>query len=331
MTGAAIPAGATAVVKIEDVTFASGTEGTVGDTVLFTKPIKDGANIRLAGDEAKAGSVVVHAGEVISGPGIGLLASAGNATVPVYARPVVGIITIGSELVPMTEVPGPGMIRNSNCWAMASYVTMAGGIPKLYSCVPDDEDAIRAEFLRAVAECDVVVSTGGACIGDYDLTPAILAELGELYFARVSMKPGKSQPFGAINGVPVFVLSGNPGASSVGFEMFVRPALRAWQGFAKVDRPVVEAVLLEDATKKEPRVFLQRGILMREGGEPHPNTGHAVGGRLVVTQYRNQSSALFGSLQRANCLIIVPEGLEGKRAGDVVECILTGVEESAGW
>ena len=331
MTGAAVPPGVTAVVKIENVAFAGGARGTVGDDIVFTKPIKPGANIRRAGEEAHAGDVVVPAGEVISTAGIGLLASCGNAEVPVYARPVVGLITIGSELVPPTEVPGPGMIRESNSSAMSAYITAAGGVPKHYGCVPDDGGAIRAMFVRAAKECDFVVSTGGACIGDYDLTPAILAELGQVHFTRISMKPGKSQPFGTIDGKPVFVLSGNPGASSVGFEMFVRPALLAWQGHTKVDRPVVRAVLDSDCGKNEPRVFLQRGILHREEAAADAATGLPCGGRLVVSQYRNQSSALFGSLQRANCLIIIPEGMGGKRAGDEVDCILTGVAEVAAW
>ena len=331
MTGAAVPAGATAVVKIEAATFAGGARGTTGDAVAFTSPIKAGANIRRAGDEAKAGDVVVRKGEVIATAGIGLLASCGNAQVPVYARPVVGLITIGSELVAPTEVPRHGMIRDSNSSAMTAYVEAAGGIPKRYPHVADDADAIRAALLRAAAECDIVVSTGGACIGDYDLTPSILAELGEVHYTRISMKPGKSQPFGTINGKPIFVLSGNPGASSVGFEMFVRPALLTWQGYTKVDRPVVRAVLDDDCRKHEPRVFLQRGILRREGAESDPATGIPCGGRLVVSQYKNQSSALFGSLQRANCLIIIPEGLEGKHAGDEVDCILTGVAEVAAW
>ena len=329
MTGAAIPAGADAVVKIEDVTFAAGARGTVGDAISFASPIKPGANIRKAGEEAKAGSVVIPKGEVIATAGIGLLASCGNARVAVYARPVVGLITIGSELVDMTQVPGPGMIRDSNRWAMATYVKAAGGVPRLYPQVADDPDTIRAAFRTAAAECDFVVSTGGACIGDYDLTPAILAELGQVYFTRISMKPGKSQPFGQIGGTPTFVLSGNPGASSVGFEMFVRPALLAWQGHTHVDRPVVRAIIDSDVRKKEPRVFLQRGILRREDAVPDPATGLATGGRWVVSQYKNQSSALFGSLQRANCLIIIPEGLEDKRAGDEVDCILTGVDENA--
>ncbi len=329
MTGAAVPAGATAVVQIEKVTFPSGTKGAEGEAVLFSAPVKEGTNIRKAGEEAKAGEVVIPAGSVISSAGIGVLASTGNAEVTVYARPVVGVITIGSELTSMTEVPGPGKIRDSNRWAIATYVRDAGAIAQLYPCVADEEDAIRAAFSQAAAECDFVVSTGGACIGDYDLTPAILAELGEIFVERVSMKPGKSQPVGVIDGKPVFVLSGNPGASSVGFEMFVRPALLKWQGFTNVDRPCVRAVIDSDVKKKEPRVFLQRGILRREEGGTDPATGLATGGRWVVSQYKNQSSALFGSLQWANCLIIVPEGLAGFTAGDEVDCILTGVPETA--
>ncbi|MBQ6585690.1 MAG: molybdopterin molybdotransferase MoeA [Coriobacteriales bacterium] len=315
MTGAPIPAGSDAVVKIEDAVFAG--DGSVGDAIAFDAPIKAWKNVRRKGEEARKGDVVLHAGEVIQPAGAGLLASTGNLQVPVYARPVVGLITIGSELVDASEMPGPGMIRDSNRWAMTAYVRAAGGVPRVYDRVSDDVDAIKAVYLRAAAECDLVVSTGGACLGDFDLTPDIVASLGGLYFTRVDMKPGKSQPFGHVGGTPVFVLSGNPGASSVGFEMYVRPAMLLMQGFKNVDRPVVQATLAEDAPKREPRVFLQRGLIYRDAD-----------GKLMCTQLKNQSSALHGSFQRANCLIVIPQGLEGKQEGMVVDCILTGVDEA---
>lgn len=315
MTGALVPEGADAIVKIEDVAFTG--EGSIGDAITFRAPTKLGHNIRKAGEEAKAGDVVVEAGELITAAGAGLLAACGNLYVDVYKRPMVGLISIGSELVEADEVPGRGMIRNSNVWAMQAYVAQAGGMAKVYPTVPDDVDAIKAVYLQAVSECDLVVSTGGACLGDFDLTPGILMELGTMHFERVSVKPGKSQPFGEINGTPVFVLSGNPAASSMGFELYVRLAMRAMQGYTQLDRPTVKARITCDIRKKDPRVFLERAVLSRASD----------GGFEVVT-LKNQSSALFGALQRCNCFAVIPEGLDGVRAGDEVTCIVCAADES---
>ena len=307
MTGAPIPAGADAVVKIEIVTFEG--EGTVGDKVHFTAPVKLGNNIRRAGDEAKAGDKICEAGELVTPAGAGLLAACGNLQVRVYKRPVVGLISIGSELVEASEIPGPGMIRNSNIWAMQANVAAAGGIAKVYPTVADDLDAIKAVYKQAAQECDAVVSTGGACLGDFDLTPGIVRELGTIYFERVNMKPGKSQPFGTIDGTPVFVLSGNPAASSVGFEMYVRLALRIMEGHTALDRPTVQARVTSDVRKKDPRVFLERGILSM-----------GADGQLEVTRLKKQSSALYGALQKCNCLAVLPENTD---AGSMVTCIVT--------
>ena len=315
MTGALIPEGADAVVKIEDVSFTG--EGTVGDTITFHAPTSVGKNIRYAGEEAKAGDMVVEAGDVITPAGAGLLAACGNLHVDVYARPVVGLISIGSELVEADEVPARGMIRNSNVWAMQANVAAAGGVAKVFPTVPDDVEAIKAVYTQAVSECDLVVSTGGACLGDFDLTPGILMELGTMHFERVSVKPGKSQPFGEIDGTPVFVLSGNPAASSMGFELYVRLAMRIMQGYTQLDRPTVKARITCDIRKKDPRVFLERAVLSR-----------ADDGELEVVTLKNQSSALFGALQRCNCFAVIPEGLDGVRAGDAVTCIVCAADES---
>lgn len=314
MTGAPIPDGADTVVRIEDVRFEGA--GSVGDTVLFSEPVRLGRHIRRAGEEARAGDVIMEAGEIVQPAGVGLLASCGNLQVEVYARPKVALLTIGSELVDASEMPGPGMIRDSNRWAMEALIRAAGAVPVVYSRVADDAESIKTAFLRAAQDCDLVVSTGGACAGDFDLTPGIVAELGEVFFSRVAMKPGKSQPFGCIGGVPVFVLSGNPGAASIGFEMYVRLALRIMQGYTDLDRPLVKAKLREEVKKREPRLSLQRGFVEKDEE-----------GVRWVSQFKNQSSALHGSFQKSNCLILIPEGLEGKQAGDEVTCILTGIDE----
>ena len=315
MTGAPVPAGADTVVKIEIVSYAG--DGSVGDAITFTAPSKPWNNIRKAGEEAKAGDKIIEAGDVISPAGAGLLASTGNLQVPVYARPKVGLFTIGSELVDASEVPGPGMIRDSNVFSIAAYIKAAGGEPVIYGRVSDAKDDIEAAFKRAVAECDMVVSTGGACAGDFDYTPIILNEMGRIVFFRVSMKPGKSQPFGIIDDKPVFVLSGNPGASAMGFEIFVRPALRLLQGYTTIDHPEVMARLTSDVKKKDPRVFMNRGYLGKD-----PETGE-----YVVSMYANQSSGLYGSLQKADVLVVFGEGAGVIEAGTKVRCILNRVDE----
>ena len=309
MTGACMPDGADAVVKLEQAAWTG--EGVTGDAISFTAPVKPGANIRFAGDEAKAGDAVVFAGDTITAAGAGLLAACGNLTAQVYAKPVVGLISIGSELVDAGEVPGRGMIRNSNIWAMQAYVAAAGGVARVYPTVPDDADAIREVFLQAAGECDAVVSTGGACLGDYDLTPGVLMELGTMLFERVNVKPGKSQPFGLIGGKPVFVLSGNPAASSMGFELYVRLALRVMQGYRDLERPLVRARITADVRKHDPRVFLDRAILTRGADGSHQ-----------VTLLKNQSSGVFGALQRCNCFAVIPKGLGGLAKGDEVTCLV---------
>ena len=314
MTGAPVPEGADTVVKIEIVTFEG--QGSVGDAIAFAAPSKPGNNIRKAGEEAKKGDLILHAGAVITPAGAGLLASTGNLEVPVYAAPKVGIFTIGSELVDASEVPGPGMIRDSNVYSISAYVRAAGCEPVVYPRVTDDEQQIEDAFKRAAEECDVVVSTGGACAGDFDYTPAILERLGKIHFLRVNMKPGKSQPFGEINGKPVFVLSGNPGASAMGFEIFVRPALRLLQGFTAIDHPTVMAKLSADTKKKDARLFFNRGFLSKDEQ-----------GEYVVSMCKNQSSGLYGSLQESDCLVILPEGAGLISAGTPVTCVLNRIDE----
>jgi molybdopterin molybdotransferase len=355
MTGAATPDGEVGVVKIEDVTFAASLDcdgasvegagadegagatgvgagegegagatvageakGEVGEYICVKAPVAVGKNIRAVGEEVHAGELAFKKGEIVKPAGVGLLASTGNLTVPVYARPKVGIIINGSELVPSEQVPGPGKIRDSNSWSIAAYVVEAGGIPVNYPIVEDDPDAIRAAYVKAFAECDCVVSTGGACLGDFDFSPKVIDELGELLFTRVSMRPGKSQPFGMVDGKPVFVLSGNPAASAVGFEMFARIALRAMQGYTDFDRPRVKARLAVDQKKHESRVFLQRGTVTRDEKWSEGTDMSAY----VAAPFKKQSSGLNGELQNANALIVLPEGVRDWKAGEIVDCLL---------
>ena len=315
MTGAPLPDDADAVVKYEIVAVLAG-DGKPGSTVAFAAPAKPGANVRAAGEEARAGEVVVERGEVIGAAGVGFLASCGVLQVPAYARPRVAIIATGSELVPPDQVPGPGQIRNSNSYAMAACAQEAGAVPVVLPIVADTFEALRDAVDAATREYDFVVTTGGAANGDFDFIKPVVEELGELLMTSVNMRPGKAQTFGLVNGTPVFGLPGNPAAAYCGFELIIRAALRKMQGFSHLDRPAVPARLTAPVRKKDVRRLFSRSTLTR-----------AADGAFEVTPAKNQSSGLFGPIQKSNCLASIPEGPQMLEPGDAVECILLDVSE----
>lgn len=315
MTGAPLPEAADSVVKYEIVGVVSG-DGKPGSTVSFTAPVKQGDNVRAAGEEAKEGEVIVHAGDIINPAGVGFLAGCGVMEVPVYARPRVAVISIGSELVAPPAKPGPGQIRNSNAFAMAACVHEAGGVAQIYPIVEDTQEALAAVVKEAAQNHDFVVTTGGASNGDFDFIKPVVDSLGELLMTTVNMRPGKAQTFGLVDGTPVFGLPGNPAAAYMGFQMLIRPALRKMQGYSHYEFPTVIAKVATDIKKKDPRRIYTRAILTKNDQ-----------GELVATPAKNQSSGLFGPLQKSNCVIVLPEGLESKVAGDEVTCVLLDVSE----
>lgn len=312
MTGAPIPAGVDAVVKYELV---QGGES-AGTDAVFTAPCKPGENIRRAGEEFRAGDVVLRAHETVNPFGMGLLASVGATKVSVYRRPVVGVFSIGSELVAPDRRPEPGMIRNSNTACLCGLVADAWCEVRAYPIVSDDRDAIKEALSAALSECDAVVTAGGASKGDFDFINGVIADMGQVLFDFISLRPGKRQTMGVVDGKPVWGLSGNPAAAAVGFELLARPVLRAMQGMPDLPRPVVRARLAADARKKEPRRYYERGIVER-----------AQDGQWVATALRGQSSALLGALQRCNCLIVLPDEALGMKAGETVDCVRIDLPE----
>lgn len=315
MTGAPLPADADSVVKYEIVDVVAG-DGKPGSRVAFTEPVKERNNVREAGEEAKAGEVIVEAGEVIGSAGVGFLAGCGVVEVPTYRRPRVAIISIGSELVEPIEVPTAGKIRNSNSYALAACAQAAGAVPTILPIVEDTLEALTAAVSAAAREYDFAVTSGGASNGDFDFIKPVVAKLGDLLMATVNIRPGKAQTFGIVEGTPVFGLPGNPAAAYVGFEMIIRPALRKMQGYRHFVRPVVKAKLSRDVKKKDPRRIFLRSTLYKDDA-----------GEYMVAPAKNQSSGLFGVIQRSNCMAILPEGLESCTAGSLVECILLDVNE----
>lgn len=306
MTGAAMPVGADTVEMIEKVSFTG--EGMVGDALILDHAVNTGSNVRYKGEEAKTGSLVLPEGTTLDPAALGLLASTGNTEVVVYAKPVVGIISLGSELVDAKEVPGPGKIRNSNQYALIGCAQRAGAVARTYPILPDDYDAIKTTLAQAIAECDFVVSSGGAGGGDFDFITDIASELGEVFYKYVNMRPGKAQTFAVIDNTPFLGLAGNPAAAICGFEMLVYPGLQKMQGKQQLFHPMQRAILGADASKKGSRVNFQRSMLHRN------EEGH-----LVATPYNNQSSALFGVFHESDCLVVVPGEVNHIPAGEEVD------------
>jgi molybdopterin molybdotransferase len=310
MTGAPLPEGADAVVMVERTR-----PGAAGDSVDILTATRVGEHIRRRGEEVRAGESVLLTGECIGPAAIGLAASVGHATLPVRPRPRVAIVSTGDELVDVTEKPGPGKIRNSNSYSLAAQVVQAGGEPHVLGVARDNAEDTRALLSRA-PEFDLMVTTGGVSMGDYDVVKTVLEEIGELDFWKVAMRPGAPQTFGTIGGTPFFGLPGNPTSTMVGFEMFVRPALRKMAGFTSLARPRVVATLAHDVNKKADRRYFMRARLTR-----------AAEGGYSVAISGNQSSALLTAMHRGNCLLSLPEGESHIPAGAEVICIRLDMEE----
>ncbi|MDZ4168576.1 MAG: gephyrin-like molybdotransferase Glp [Coriobacteriia bacterium] len=315
MTGASMPQGADAVVMVE-LTHPERGDGGIASVVAFLHQAAAGDHVRYRGEEVRAGDVVLEAGQVLGPAAIGLLASTGHAEVAVYRRPRVAVVSTGSELVEVAEKPGPGKIRNSNSYSIAAQVLAAGAVPIRYPIVPDEVQATRAAFEQAADECDFIVTSGGVSVGDFDYVKPVLQELGDLTFCKVKMRPGNPQTLGAIRGVPFFGLPGNPTSTYVGFEVFVRPALRAMQGLTALDRPVTDALLAHDVKKKQDRRYYLRGRVERD-----PSGGY------TASLSGSQSSALLSAAHRGNCFVVLPEGEGFFAAGTPVACMRLDIEE----
>jgi len=303
MTGAPLPPGADAVVQVE------ATEVVAGDVVLQA-PIAAGTNIRPVGEDVRRGDLLLSAGDVVSAANLGVLASAGLARVTVARPPRVAILATGSELVPVDSSPGPGQIRNSNSYTAYGQALEAGAEPILLGIARDDAEVTKALLRRALAE-DVVVTSGGVSVGDYDFVKMVQEELGvERRFWGVRTKPGKPLAFGVRGETPVFGVPGNPVAAMVTFEVFVRPLLLSILGRRLIWRPWVWAEAAEPVRRTRDRPELRRCLLRRQED------------RWVFTTTGPQGSAVLSSMALADGLALVPTGFPGADAGEPLPVML---------
>ena len=300
MTGAPIPKGADTVVQVEDTI-----KEDLFVQILNAVPL--GENIRKAGEDVRKGDRVISKGDFIRPSEIGMLASIGRSFISVYQKPLVAILCTGDELADVDEDLDEGKIVSSNSYTLAAQVKDCGAIPILLGIAKDRMEEIEQK-LRQGIRADVIISSAGVSVGDYDFVKDALRDLGmEMIFWKVAMKPGRPLAFGTIGEKPVFGLPGNPVSSMVSFEQFVRPSLLKMMGHRQIFRPVVEAVLKEDIQKKPGRRHFIRASVSFEKGS------------YSVTTTGDQGSGILRSMVRANGLIIIPEDQEFVRAGEKVK------------
>jgi molybdopterin molybdotransferase len=299
MTGAPLPQGATAVVKVEE------TEPSAGSVKMF-KPIEPRANIRPQGEDVKKGECIIRKGTQIRPAEAGMLAILAKSFVLVYQQPRVAILSTGDELADLDERFSEEKIINSNSYGIAAAVQEAGGIPILLGIAVDQPEALKEKIAHGL-NADILVLSGGVSMGDYDFTKAVFKELGaDMNFWKLAIRPGQPLAFGRIHDTLAFGLPGNPVSSMVTFEQLVRPCILKMSGMNQYGRPVVQAEIQEKFTKRNDRRHFLRGILTREQGV------------LKVRTTGEQGSGILTSMVKANCLIDVSEEIETLQPGDVV-------------
>jgi molybdopterin molybdotransferase len=303
MTGAPLPAGADTVVEVEVTGEHSG-------RVLVYKELRAGSNLRFAGEDVKAGDVVLHAGDVLGSPEIGFLASLGFAQVGVHRRPRVAIISTGSELVEPGEPLSPGKIRNSNGYSLEAQCREAGALPERLGVAPDEYEATR-RLMQGGLSHDVLITSGGVSVGEFDFVKDVQEELGvQRRLWQVAMKPGKPLAFGVRDRTLVFGVPGNPVAAMVSFELFVRPALLKLMGHRQVLRPRYRAVIQEQLKNRHGRTQVVRVRAWWQDG------------RWLATSTGPQGSGILRSMVLANGLVFVPAEAEVVPAGSEVDLLL---------
>ena len=308
-TGAPIPAGADAIVPIENAEL-------INDDVvrLFESP-EPGRHVRPRGEDISEGDVLVPKGKRLGPPELGLLANAGVPHPMVHPRPRVVVISTGDELIPPTEDPHYGQVRDSNAYMLFGALREAGAQPVIAGIVRDDVDSLKETVFSFEIQADAFVSSGGVSVGERDVVKAAFFRRGDVAFYRVAMQPGMPQGFGHVEGKPFFGLPGNPVSSFVSFEVFVRPAIQKMMGRSQLGRPEITATLAQDVRGPKGKMQYAR-VDVRRGPDGW-----------VATPTGGRGSNLISTVARANGLAKVPSGVEVAAAGSQVRVMLFRASE----
>jgi molybdopterin molybdotransferase len=307
MTGAPIPPGADAVVKVEDT-------ASDADWVDVFAKAPASQYIRPAGEDVRKGELALPAGTLVRSQEIGMLATLGCKEVFVVRRPRVAILATGDEVVEIDEPLAPGKIRNSNSYSNAAQVIKAGGVPIMLGIARDEVQDLTKKIRAGLAQgVDLFLTSGGVSVGDFDIVKDVLAAEGTIGFWRVRMKPGKPLAFGQIGGAPILGLPGNPVSVMVSFEMFVRPAILKMMGWTDWRRPAVEATLMDEIQHKDTRRHYLRVHIEQDREHAGEYRAYLTGG---------QGSGILSSMVRANGLAIIPEEWTHVPANTQVQVIM---------
>ena len=304
MTGAVMPPGLDTVVP-QEFTQTEGNQVRIAAGV-----VRCGDNRRLAGEDLAQGSAALAAGRVLRPADLGLLASLGQAEVPVYRRLRVAFFSTGDELRSIGEPLGAGCVYDSNRYTIWAMLQRLGCDVVDLGVVRDDPAALRAAFSQAAASADAVITSGGVSVGEADHTKAIMAELGDVLFWRIAMRPGRPMAIGRIDNAILFGLPGNPVAVMVTFYAFVRSALRTMSGASDAELPALRAACTTALRKKPGRTEYQRGIVSR-----------GADGRWRVAITGSQGSGILSSMSVANGMVVLHHDQGNVAAGDEVDVI----------
>lgn len=305
MTGAPLPAGADAVVRFEDTDEEVGSldgRGRPGGLIGVLRSARPMTNVRPAGEDIQTGETALPAGTGLRPAEIGVLASLNRTHATVHRRPRVAILATGDEVVDPGEELGAGQIRNSNSATVAALVRRCGGEPIVLGVARDVETSLRARLAEARG-ADLIITTGGVSVGDYDVVKHVLRREGRIDLWQVRLKPGKPLAFGRIGGVPLLGLPGNPVAAAVAFEQFARPAIRTMLGHRDLTIPTLLARL---ADRVENRGGRRHFVRVRVEATVTGHVAHLAG---------PQGAGILSSLVRANGLLVIPEELAVAEAG----------------
>lgn len=305
MTGAPVPPGADSVIQIELTRY----DGPQSSWVEILEEVSPGNNIRPAGEDMRKGQTILRKGSEIGAWEIGILATVGISHVPVIQRPRVAILGTGDEVIDIDEPLSPGKIRNSNSYLLEAAVRKAGAGPHRLGVARDTIESLREKFTEATTY-DLILTSGGVSVGDFDLVKNIMAEQGQINFWRINMRPGKPVAFGHIAGVPLLGLPGNPVSSAVTFELFGRPVIRKMLGHIHLKRQQVE-VIVEDGVQER----VMRRHYVRASVEWHND-------HFVAHTTGNQGSNIMTSLLNSNAFVIVPEGGNQIQPGEKAQAMM---------
>lgn len=302
-TGSVVPDGADTVLPQENVE-------QDGDAVVVREAATAGRHIRCAGQDFRRGDILVPAGTRLGARSVGLIAAGNHPWVTVHRQPRIAILATGDEIVLPGEPLPDGGIVSSNAHALAALIRAGGGVPLVLPVAPDDPAAI-ASVADRLSGVDMLVTTGGASVGDHDLVQSSLATRGfALDFWQIAMRPGKPLLFGALGGVPVLGLPGNPVSAFVCAVLFLLPALARLGGLPSADLPTAEARLGAPVAANDHRADHLRAALVADAA-----------GRLVATAFERQDSSMMRLLASADCLILRPPNAPASPTGAVVQVV----------